>query len=223
MEIADDQSYLDGESICSLPLHVNNLPKDELLLAGASIPKLPVMTKSGNGPLYIDDPSVCSNEDSLGEFSILQRDVFATGNVVGETGVGSNSPVSTIGGTNAVDEQFSFKVVDSGGHIHRIRTDVGSIDKLLSIVASKLGGEVVPSSLQLKYIDDEGDAVVIGTDECLSEAVDLARNSGNNVLKLLVLKSSQLDESQKQAILIGGAIGLSITVLLGILLLSRRS
>jgi len=167
---------------------------------------------------FVEDPSVRSNEDSLGEFSVLRREI-----PVSDSYLRANSPVSTIGGTNLIDDLFTFKIVDSSGHIHRIRSDVNRISNLVEAVANKMGDNVLPSSLQLKYLDDEGDAVLIGSDECLLEAVELARSSGNQVLKLLVLKSSDGSDVIHRHIFVGGAVGLVLVVVLGFFLGNRKT
>jgi hypothetical protein len=87
---------------------------------------------------------------------------------------------------SAADKMLSvYKVVDAAGNIHRI-TCQPSYAKLLKLVAAKLGSEVNPSSLQLKFIDDEGDTVVISGDDDLVDAIDVTKKTGVNALKLSV-------------------------------------
>jgi len=83
-----------------------------------------------------------------------------------------------------VGEEFVFKVVDSGGNTHRIRTESNNVAKLLKVVGDKLGKDA--DQLTLKFKDDDGDVVVISCDDSLRDAVESAKNCGEKNLKLNV-------------------------------------
>jgi hypothetical protein len=78
--------------------------------------------------------------------------------------------------------EFDFKVTDCSGLLHKIRSSTSSLSALRAAVATKLSVPV--EQLLLKYIDEEGDEVVISSDGALADAVQSARNSGAVSLKL---------------------------------------
>ena len=61
-------------------------------------------------------------------------------------------------------------------------------------MAGKIGGGTDPASLQVQFVDDEGDAIVVTSDADLLEAVNLARGTGNQLVKLSASEvSAKLD------------------------------
>jgi CBS domain-containing protein len=78
--------------------------------------------------------------------------------------------------------EFDFKVTDCSGLLHKIRSSTSSLSALRAAVATKLSVPV--EQLLLKYVDEEGDEVVISSDGALADAVQSARNSGAASLKL---------------------------------------
>jgi len=84
----------------------------------------------------------------------------------------------------SVDHNFVFKVIDSRtGNTYRIRCE-HKFSKLLTAVSEKLGGEVEQSSIQLSFVDEDGDSVLLKDDDCLTEAVHTAKSAGNQALKI---------------------------------------
>jgi len=117
-----------------------------------------------------------------------------------------------------------FKIADSSGNIHRVNCEP-NFEKLLAAVASKLGENVIPSQLQIKFVDDEGDDVVISSSECLVDAVDVSRSRGGAALKLSVAiltpgkkVTTQSDGNLGLLLGIGGAVAI---VALGIVIAMR--
>jgi hypothetical protein len=80
------------------------------------------------------------------------------------------------------------------------------LSALLGLLAEKMRDKVDPEWIRMKFVDDEGDAVMITSDECLAEAAQLAQKSGSEVVKLTVTvvkpKSSPMDD-KNQLILAG--------------------
>jgi CBS domain-containing protein len=83
------------------------------------------------------------------------------------------------------ESEFTYKIADPDGNIHRIKTSARDIGVLKAQVGSKMGG-VEMERVVLKFTDDEGDIVMITCDDTLREAVDVCRNQGGSVLKLSV-------------------------------------
>jgi hypothetical protein len=92
--------------------------------------------------------------------------------------IGSNSQ-STY---NYESPEFVFKIDDSQGNTHRIKSD--SFTKLQLEVAEKLG--LNSNLLIIKYIDEENDQVLISSDSSLADAVEYARSSNKYSLKLTI-------------------------------------
>ena len=123
---------------------------------------------------------------------------------IGDSIDNQNDPVSTLKGFNdavsMLDDSlppsnnfnFVFKVVDkSTGNNFRIRSE-NSMDKLLSLVAMKLGDDVLARSIKLSFIDDEGDSCILKDDDCLTEAIHVARSDGKEALKIFAEVDSAL-------------------------------
>jgi PB1 domain len=87
-------------------------------------------------------------------------------------------------GSHGIDSAV-FKLTDPSGHTHRIRSEL-KVSTLLDLLVKKMGDGVDTESIRMKFLDDEGDAVMITSNECLAEAAQLAQKSGNEVVKLTV-------------------------------------
>jgi CBS domain-containing protein len=82
---------------------------------------------------------------------------------------------------------ITFKIVDPDGHTHRLRSGT-KIVSLRDGLQEKLKGRANVKNLSLKFFDEEGDAILISTDDDLAEAVSLARNASQGskfVVKLV--------------------------------------
>jgi predicted nuclease of predicted toxin-antitoxin system len=116
-----------------------------------------------------------------------------------------------------------FKVVDQNGNTHRIRAD-SKLESLFEALLPKLGKTVGPDDVTIHFVDDEGDAVLITTDDDLAEAVNLARGSGNQIVKLTVsLKKKGIDVVASPAVLAAiGAIIVGVVALGAMIALKPR-
>ena len=99
-----------------------------------------------------------------------------------------------------------FKVVDPTGHTHRVRCEL-HISELLADVASKI--DIPTSRIQLQYIDEEGDVVLLNEDEDVEEAWKLALKQGNKVAKLTAKKTQM---KPAQTMVFAGAVGVALLV-----------
>eukprot|EP00957_Ditylum_brightwellii_P112379 8567877-Ditylum_brightwellii.AAC.1 len=125
----------------------------------------------------------------IGDEGGSERDSFGASTLHDLRGIQTNShdafdasslhgPSSQLGSVSMSTDDIVFKVVDGEGHTYRIRCEC-KLDKLVSVVISKVGGDLEANSVKLKFIDDEGDTILIGSDDCLAEAIGLARNAGS--------------------------------------------
>ena len=85
----------------------------------------------------------------------------------------------SVSGISETHNMVVFKIVDLSGNTHRIRSEA-RLGSLLEAFTDKLNYR----SAKFKFVDDEGDAIVISSDADLAEAVHLAHRSGNKVVKL---------------------------------------
>eukprot|EP00250_Pteridium_aquilinum_P010447 c19394_g1_i2 orf=514-2202(-) len=93
--------------------------------------------------------------------------------------------------TLGLGSSFAFKLEDSKGRVHRFNSGTESLTELVSAIAQRVGNDLDVSKLShVMYEDDEGDRVVLATDNDLVAAISHARSSGWKVLKL------HLDSSQ---------------------------
>ncbi|KAI8618951.1 hypothetical protein BC830DRAFT_1106457 [Chytriomyces sp. MP71] len=95
------------------------------------------------------------------------------------------------GGSTLLDpSQFGFKLRDKrSGKVHRFTSSSSQIAEVLAAVRTKLGG-VAPGTVS--YEDDDGDAVLLGSNADLEEAVGMARRHGWERLVLQVREEAPL-------------------------------
>ena len=115
-----------------------------------------------------------------------------------------------------------FKLTDPSGHTHRIRSEL-DVTALLGLLVKKMGGEVDADSIHMKFVDDEGDAIMITSNDCLAEAAQLAQQSGSEVVKLsvTVIKPNVL-EDKKQLALVGAAAAVALGAIAALVALRSR-
>jgi signal-transduction protein with cAMP-binding, CBS, and nucleotidyltransferase domain len=123
-----------------------------------------------NIPLHVEIDEARSDHCSLNESLITDPKGFTS----------AASPYGSNVGQTAI-----FKLTDPSGHTHRIRSEL-SVTSLLGLLVKKMGGRVDAESIHMKFVDDEGDAIMITSDDCLAEAAQLAQKSGSEVVKLSV-------------------------------------
>ncbi|CAA0839490.1 CBS domain-containing protein CBSCBSPB3 [Striga hermonthica] len=99
--------------------------------------------------------------------------------------------------TLGLGNSFSFKFKDQEGHVHRFNFGTESLAELVSAVMNRVGADSDQHPPQLLYEDDEGDKVLLTTDEDLIGAVSHARSEGQKVLRLhLKYRSSRRETEQ---------------------------
>ncbi|ORY08169.1 CBS-domain-containing protein [Basidiobolus meristosporus CBS 931.73] len=86
--------------------------------------------------------------------------------------------------TNPQDDTFVFKFSTVDGKVHRIISEFNNFEKLRDIMYSKDHSLDPQNPLDICYVDDEGDIVVISNDSDLEHAVGMAKHHGLDRLKL---------------------------------------
>jgi signal-transduction protein with cAMP-binding, CBS, and nucleotidyltransferase domain len=154
------------------------------------------------------DPLVPGNIPTTLEFQGDENDVYDAKDVSRGTQDCSVSGLSE--GPIAI-----FKVTDPNGNTHRIRTDV-KLSILKDALASK--SEIPKNGFQLMFVDDEGDSVVISTDDDLADAVNISKASGAEIVKLSMAlvkpKSNAIDPILIGAVVVGAVVGILVLVVL---------
>ncbi|WOL04092.1 CBS domain-containing protein CBSCBSPB3 [Canna indica] len=83
-----------------------------------------------------------------------------------------------------IGNSFSFKFEDRRGRVHRLNCGTETLDELVSAVMQRIGLDCDGDKPQLLYEDDEGDKVLLTSDNDVVGAVNQARSAGWKVLRL---------------------------------------
>ncbi|KAJ8458333.1 hypothetical protein OPV22_031259 [Ensete ventricosum] len=96
-----------------------------------------------------------------------------------------------------IGNSFAFKIEDGKRHIHRFNCGTENLDELVSAVMQRIGLDADTNKLRLLYEDDEGDKVLLTTDNDLVGAVYHARFAGWKVLRLHIDNSDTKKEDPR--------------------------
>jgi CBS domain-containing protein len=117
-----------------------------------------------------------------------------------------------------------FKIVDQRGHTHRFRSEVRILNLRKTFAEKTNVGKSKVKNIRFKFVDEEGDAILISSDEDLSEAIDLARNASPNgdnlVVKLLAEVANESPISSEHITLIATATAAAVLGLIGLLVMA---
>jgi predicted transcriptional regulator len=165
-------------------------------------PPVVVASHPNNIPLQVEiGKGLSGDQDSIGESSTLQNPIST---------VESRAIRSAIS-----DDLVIYKIVDDAGQTYVIRAG-----KTVDSITEALEGKIAnfdPSTAVFKYLDGEGDEILIRSDECLDEAVSSSAQAGNRNVKLSI-KSKKRSSVNNTAMLVGGtvlvaAIAIAVTIL----------
>jgi len=192
------------------------LKADPSLLVAGDVPRTINTTNEVESDL--DSKDDVSLSDTLqksimdASMSSPSAPVFSSGIV--EASSNNNSNNNT---TPNVAETFTFRVVDSKGNNHSIRCKA-KFDALQENISNSFGVGI--SILELKYIDEEGDALLITSDGCLEDGIAEAKKYGNSSLKI-VASSSGKAQGDNTTLIIGGALAGAL-VLFSVVLIAAK-
>ena len=120
----------------------------------------------------------------------------------------------------------TFKIVDMTGHTHRVKSDT-KIMSLQKAFAKKIGS-TNHESLRFKFVDDEGDAILVTTDDDLLEAVKLSRASSGSsrgesaVVKLTATEITASTGLDPMLLVVGAVAGVAVAGLAAIVMMRPR-
>ena len=87
---------------------------------------------------------------------------------------------------------FVFKITDAGGQTYRLKTSARNYDVFIEAVAEKMGSHSM-ENLSVKYLDDEGDEILVDSSQALQEAAEFAQHAGMSSLKLKITSTDPFD------------------------------
>jgi CBS domain-containing protein len=108
-------------------------------------------------------------------------------------------------GSECGDLKGTFKITDSKGRTHRIRCELKR-GALATAISEK--AEIELDGFQVQYTDEEGDSVVITSDEDVGEAWAAAQKAGNKVVKLDMVFLTKKANGPDSLLLAAGAVSL---------------
>ncbi|CAK9198841.1 unnamed protein product [Sphagnum troendelagicum] len=93
--------------------------------------------------------------------------------------------------------KLKLKSQDGSERNHRLTCGTGSMKELMSAIIQRVGDDIDCSSpLRILYVDDEGDKVLLATDNDLMAAVNFARMSGSKPLTLHIEESTGITRTK---------------------------
>jgi signal-transduction protein with cAMP-binding, CBS, and nucleotidyltransferase domain len=112
-----------------------------------------------------------------------------------------------------------FKVTEPNGRTHRIRCET-LVTELLEAVAEKV--DIPRSRLQIQYVDDEGDTVVITTDHDVAESWSFARKANQKVAKLNAVSIEPKSSGPNSKVMAGAGIALTLVGVLAFVIMKPK-
>ena len=133
---------------------------------------------------------------------------------------------------------FSYKFVDPSDKtkalLHKISSSGSNIQALKKDIFFTLSSSVVdsskskdPQSIQIFYTDQDGDSIVLESNQALIDAISFAKSNNNETLKLVVVFPSEnnlqpkIMDKQKMMIYGGISVGLLATVSIALMLVMK--
>jgi CBS domain-containing protein len=123
-------------------------------------------------------------------------------------------------------QMVTFKVVDMSGHTHRLKADT-KIASLQKAFAKKIGSRN-PDGLRFKFVDDEGDSILVTTDDDLLEAVKLSRASTRSsrgespVVKLIATDIAEPTGLDPMVLVAGAGVAVAVAGLAAMYMMRPR-
>lgn len=155
-------------------------------------PVVMVTSHPNNIPLHVNVGEETGENFSVGE-SLTQGNLAST--------MGSPTKSSRV-------DLVVYKIVDSDGNTYVIRAGK-TIQSIIKALEGKVS-DFEPSTTIFKYEDEDGDEILVKSDECVEEAVSASSTSGNKNVKLTMRR--QGGGSDSNALLLAGGAGLAAAV-----------
>jgi len=197
-------------SIFEVALQMDDASVNESGIISVATPpvrnKVPMIKVSKNAPMVSSSPPPLGNIPSTLEFQKGSNEEFD------ETTFNDTyrmESASFLSDGNVV----VFKIVDPDGHTHRLHSET-KIVCLRKAFVDKLAGKLKVTNISFKFFDEEGDAILISTDDDLAEAVALARNAsnGSKVVVKLTAEVKKGDSNGSESMLVVG-IGIAVVAI----------
>jgi len=207
-------------SIFEVALQVDDATANDSVVTPNAKKEFPSIKVSKDAPMVSSHPAITtipSNIPSTLEFQDGMNDDFDETTLNDGFKMESGSFLSDGNAT-------TFKIIDPDGHTHRIRSET-KISSLKQSLAAKLKGRKNGNNLSLKFFDEEGDAILISTDEDLAEAILLARNASQGsklVVKLIAEEEGGSFKGPDPMLLVGVSIAVVVFALGSMMFSSKQ-
>jgi signal-transduction protein with cAMP-binding, CBS, and nucleotidyltransferase domain len=188
--------------ISATPSRISALPRKTDIKV---VPETPFVSSFPNNIpsiLEFEGKSMCDDEE------------WFNGSTIDDRGASKLNPddMASVCGSVGGSGMGIFKVSDQSGSTHRVKCDLCAED-LLDGISKKLG--IPRACFQVQFVDDEGDTVIVTSDDDVDEVWTLARSAGAKVAKLSVLAVKPKSPLDNPAVL-GGVAVLGVTILAGV-------
>mmetsp|Transcript_2111 Transcript_2111/g.4695 ORF Transcript_2111/g.4695 Transcript_2111/m.4695 type:complete len:2680 (-) Transcript_2111:336-8375(-) len=168
-------------------------------------PVVMVTSHPNNIPLHVEVGNGAGDNESMGESLTHANPTMS-------------APGSPVPRKKSLEGLVAYKIVDSAGHTYVIRAE-RTIESITNALEGKVSN-LDPSATIFKYFDDEGDEILIKSDECVEEAVRTSTQAGNKSVKLSMISMSSNPLNNTSLLMAGGA-GLVAAIGLGIMVLMK--
>ena len=165
-------------------------------------PLVMVRSHPNNIPSHVNVGEETGENFSVGE-SLTQGNLAST--------MGSPTKSSRL-------DLVAYKIVDSDGNTYVIRAG-----KTIQSIVKALEGKVSdfePSTTIFKYEDEDGDEILVKSDECVEEAARASSTAGNKNVKLKMKRQGGVSGSN--ALFLAGGAGLAATLAIACAVLMKK-
>jgi len=170
-----------------------------------------------------DAPMVNGNPNNIPSQVLFDNEIGRDSYSLNDSLIDKSIMLSNNNDKPQTDDLILFKVVDNDGHIYRIRS-INSLKNLLDALIEKVDTKLDQSSIKLKFVDDEGDEILISSDACLNEAVCLSQRSEKQAVKITMVLDSCTSKSNltDNNMIIIGSIGAVLVSVIAIIVLRPK-
>jgi hypothetical protein len=222
LDIDDDVSDYQSTSIPILqpkiavpsptPVRISVVKKDPVITVSRDAPFVS-QSIPNNIPMTLEFQEGGHNDFDEGAITLFDGMTLNEGNTWND---------SFVSDTQKNTQTILYKILDPSGHTHRLRAEM-KIESLQEAFAEKV--KAGKKKIRFKFLDDEGDAIVITSDEDLVEAYKHSPSSGNKPGNQVVkLTAEEVEESSDLNPMILAGIGAAVAVLgIGAMIMLRPS
>jgi CBS domain-containing protein len=209
MDDISDQASIHSSSVHSshmpMPVFAEN-KMEPVILVNANSPY--ATAQLNNVPNQVIFKSGTDDGQSLADTSMLDRTLSYPNDQ-------NNASAASPGRTAKSLGDAAFKVVDDEGHTYLVRSD-GNYANFIKALSLKVKKELDPKQIKLNYTDEDGDLILISSDDCLGEAIAITQKQGTKAVKITLSTLSKTSSSSGNDNKLMAIAGGSAAILVGI-------